>query len=346
MTTRALLTGVGGFIGSHTAQWILEHTDWDLVGIDSWQLRHRSSPSRLQAVQKNVTPEQWDRLKLMQWDLSHEFTTPFRNELFDAGPIDYWINMASDSHVARSIDRPGACWLNNVHLVYNMLELARVGKPRVFIQVSTDEVYGDSGWSGPGHAEWSSMLPSNPYAASKAAQEALATSYWRTYNVPVVITNTMNAVGEWQDPEKFLPMVINRLTNDKPIVLHGESDNKLARRVWLDAKNMAAALVYICKQGPPTAFRHPEDRPDRFHIIGETELNVGELVHRVAGKLGVVAKTRLVHGDTVRPGYDRRYALQDNLLRASGFNYPFELDTTLDRIIEWVRANPNWIYED
>ena len=343
---RVLLTGIGGFIGAHTAQWILQNTDWDLIGIDSWQARHKSSPSRLHAVFDELTLPQWNRLQLMQWDLSHEFTTPFKSKLFHDGPIDYWINMASDSHVDRSIRAPGDCWLNNCHLVYNMLELARIGKPKIFIQVSTDEVYGDVSWDAAGHSEWSTILPSNPYSASKAAQEALAISYWRTYGVPLVITNTMNAIGEWQDPEKFLPKVISRINLNKEIVLHGESETRLARRVWLDAKNMGAALTFICENVTPIRFEKPEDRPDRFHIIGETELDVGELVFAVASRLGKVAKTRVLRGDLVRPGYDRRYALQDNRLKSLGFEHPYTHEQTLDRVIAWSQKNPHWIYED
>ena len=343
---RALLTGIGGFIGAHTAQWILQHTDWDLVGIDSWKPHHKSSPSRVNAALDHVTPEQAGRLRLVRWDLSHHFTQPLINELFQDGTIDYCINMASDSHVARSIEEPGVCWLNNCHLVYNMLELARVGQFKIFIQVSTDEVYGDSGWDGPGHKEWAPVLPSNPYSASKAAQEALAVAYWRSYDVPVVITNTMNAIGEWQDPEKFLPMIVNRIKKGHEIVLHGESSGKMARRVWLDAKNMAAALVYICENVKPKRRRLPEDRPDRFHIIGETELDVGELTERVAQQLQMKPKTKLAHGDNIRPGYDRRYALVDNELKRIGFKPPYEFEETLARIISWVILNPHWIYED
>lgn len=103
--------------------------------------------------------------------------------------------MASDSAVERSTSDPVACLWNNYELTINMLEFARKVKPSIFYQVSTDEVYGEAL---PGQ-------PSNPYVASKAVQEAVAISYWRSFDVPVVLTNTMNNVGEMQDSEKFLP---------------------------------------------------------------------------------------------------------------------------------------------
>ena len=250
---KLLLTGIGGFIGAHTAEWILKYTDWELIGIDSWKPHHKSDRNRLTAVLDNLSEAESSRLSIHRWDLSDEFSESFKRELLSRHgdgsslTVDYIINMASDSHVTRSISEPGRCWINNCHLIYNMLELGRLLRPKKFIQVSTDEVYGDAGWDGPGHAEWSTILPSNPYSASKAAQEALAVAYWRTYKLPVIITNTMNVIGEMQDPEKFLPRVISYLKEGKTLELHADGEDKIARRVWLDAKNMAAALTHICQ---------------------------------------------------------------------------------------------------
>src|SRR5207302_1326604 len=104
------------------------------------------------------------------------------------GPVDYIINMASESHVDRSIVHPVPFVKNNVDLVLNMLEYARAVKPKAFIQVSTDEVYGPMHDNVP-HPEWDTILPSNAYSASKACQEAISFAYWRSYGVPVIVTN-------------------------------------------------------------------------------------------------------------------------------------------------------------
>lgn len=345
MSKRVLLTGVGGFIGAHTVQWILQHTDWDLVGIESWRPEHVNSAKRLQDVLAPLTAEQRARFTVHRWDLTHAFTEPIIKQIF-AKEIDVIISMASDSRVTHSVNHPGETWFNNTQIAYNMLELARTHPPKMFIQVSTDEVYGDAGWDNPGHAEWDTILPSNPYSASKAAQEALAISYWRTYNVPVVITNTMNVIGEMQDPEKFLPLAIKRISAGEPMTLFGEPDGKTtSSRVWLDAKNMAAALVHICKNITPALCVQAESRPDRFHIIGETELSVNALAEMVAHQLDRPLLKNIVRGDKIRPGYDRRYALVDNNLKATGFKPPFTFEQTLDRIIKWVLENPHWVYE-
>lgn len=342
---RVLLTGTGGFIGAHTVQWILQNTDWDIVGLESWRPAHINNAMRLHEVFSELTQEQISRYQGHQWDLTHEFTEPIKNLIFEK-PIDVIISMASDSRVTHSVKHPGETWYNNTQIAFNMLELARHNPVKMFIQVSTDEVYGDAGWDSPGHPEWDTILPSNPYSASKAAQEALAISYWRTYGVPVVITNTMNVIGEWQDPEKFLPLAIKRIDNGEPMTLFAEPDGKTtSRRVWLDAKNMAAALVHICKNTKPNKCEKAQDRPTRYHIIGETELSVAELASIVATKLGKKLLKNIVSGDKIRPGYDRRYALIDQNLKATGFVPPFNFEDTIKRIIQWARKHPHWIFE-
>lgn len=342
---RIILTGVGGFIGAHTANWILQKTDWEVIGIESWRPGHVNDGKRLQDALSGLSRSQLARFKCYRWDLTHAFTPAITNLLFEK-PVDCIISMASDSRVEHSLKNPGDVWYTNTQLAFNMLELARLNPVKMFINVSTDEIYGDAGWEGEGHHEWDTILPSNPYSASKAAQEALAISYWRTYNVPVVITNTMNVIGEWQNPEKFLPKAIKRIHFGEPMTLFAESDGKrTSKRVWLDAKNMSAALVHICENVTPNMYEAPQDRPQRFHIIGETELSVLDLATLVAQKMNKPLLKELVSGEKVRPGHDRRYALVDNNLKATGFKPPFTFSETLDRIISWVSSQPNWIYE-
>ncbi len=110
-----------------------------------------------------------------------------------------------------------------------MLEYAREVQPRVFIQVSTDEVYGAAppGYS---HKEWDPVVPSNPYSASKAAQEAIAIAYWRTFGVPLVLTNTMNNFGERQHREKYLPIVVRNLLAGRQVPVHGSERGRAGSR--------------------------------------------------------------------------------------------------------------------
>lgn len=342
---RILLTGVSGFIGANVAGYILKNTSWSILGVESWHVGNKSNGHRLKSVINTLTDEQKSRLELIEWNLTHPFTPSIAEEI-KSKEIDFIINMASDSHVTRSISQPGKCWQNNCALIHNMLELSRAILPKKFIQISTDEVYGDVGWDGEGHTEWDTILPSNPYSASKAAQEALSIAYWRTYDVPLILTNTMNVIGEYQDPEKFLPKIIASITNGKTIQIHSNGHDRIATRVWLDVLNMAEALIYICKWIQPEFCRTERAKPARFHIVGETELNVLKFAELVAAKLDKPLLYEFVRGDSVRPGYDRRYALEDTKLKPAGFRFPYSFDETLTRIINWVKQNPNWIYEE
>ena len=345
---KLLLTGVGGFIGHHVAQWILDKTDWHVTGIDSWHPNHKGDRARIGPELQPYLDN--GRLRLLSADLSVPFSQTMGGLLqpaiedYGCEWFDYIINMASDSHVTRSIGDPETCWLNNTKLIYTMLEYARDARPKKFIQISTDEVYGDAGWEGDGHPEWDTILPSNPYSASKAAQEALCIAYWRTYNLPIVITNTMNVIGERQDPEKYLPMTIAKILRGEPCTIHGDGPDRVASRVWLDAKNMADALLHILQQPGPAMYDNGAgaERPDRYNVCGETEMDVLTLARITAKIMGRDFKYNLVRGDTVRPGYDRRYALDGTKLREAGWSAPFSFEETLERVIQWTLQHPEW----
>jgi len=350
--TRVLITGVGGFIGSHTVQWIIEYTDWEVIGLDTWHPKHKGDKTRLGLqVYAHI---QTGRLKVYRVDLSVPISKVMENMILEREivngkivekPIDYIINMASDSHVTRSVTDPEHCWLNNTQLILNMLEFARKNPVKSFIQVSTDEVYGDAGWTGAGHPEWDTIKPSNPYSASKAAQEALAFSYWRTYDMPIVITNTMNVIGERQDPEKFLPMCLSRIMTGKVINLHSDSEKRVASRVWLDAKNMAAALLWILRNTKPAMYEQGRgvELPDRYNIVGDVEMNVLDLANMIANMVEKQAVVKLVRGDDDRPGYDRRYALDGSKLKDLGFRYPFTFEDTISRVVSWTLKHHEWL---
>ena len=197
-----------------------------------------------------ANPGWWQRVDILTHDLSVPFSKQMISTIRAAGTrfIDYIVAMASESHVDRSIEDPVPFVRNNVDVILNTLELARKLRPRTVLVICTDEVYGpcEPLHSRPevhGHQEWAPIIPSNPYAASKAAQEAIAIAYWRTYGTPVMLTNTMNVVGQRQDPEKYLPMLIKRRSG-QPVTVHGTPDN-IGTRHYLHARNAASAWLYL-----------------------------------------------------------------------------------------------------
>lgn len=326
MSKKVLISGLGGFCASHFLDHYLVNTDWEIIGIDSWS--HKGIPERIldsEHYQKNK-----DRVKIF----THDISTPFSKVLIDRlGKVDYIINLASMSHVDTSINDPVPFVKNNVHLILNMLELARVLKPDKFIQFSTDEVYGPM-IDGIPHPEWDKMLPSNPYSASKACQEDLAISYWRTFSVPLIITNTMNIIGEKQDGEKYLPKIVNNVLNGGTLTVHAK-DGVAGSRFYLHARNAADAVMFILNNVKPTMF--PDyNEPERFNIVSDMELDNLTFAKMVAKIMGVQLKYEFIDVHSVRPGHDPRYGLDGSKLKKLGYNYPVPFDDSLRATIKWM----------
>ncbi len=341
MSKRVLLTGGLGFIGSHTVEHWLKNTDWDIVVMDA--LRFSGRIERLTDIE-GFDPE---RVSVV-W---HDMRAPLHSQIQDKiGKIDYIVNMASDSHVDRSITHPVDFVQNNVNLVLNMLEYAREVKPEKFIQVSTDEVYGPAP-DGHDHVEGEPHRPSNPYSASKSAQEAIAYSYWRTFDVPVIITNTMNNFGERQHPEKYVPMVIKKILAGEQIDIHSKPNAdgtwEIGSRVWLHARNHADAIQHILENIGVTYYIDSNVTPDiqRFNVAGEQEIDNLQIVKMIADIMGEEPIYELVDFHSSRPGHDLRYSLDGTKLKEHGWNAPISVAESFRRTVEWTISRPDWLVE-
>jgi dTDP-glucose 4,6-dehydratase len=339
---RILLTGGGGFVGHHTLEHLLKNTDWEIVVIDSF--RHHGISARLRAVLSS-NPLFSSRVSV----ITHDLKTPIdRVTTAEIGEIQIIVNMASESHVDRSIENPRVFIENNTQLALTMLDFARQSKGlQLFIQVSTDEVYGPAR-DNYAHKEYDVILPSNPYSASKASQEAISISYWRTYDVPVVITNTMNIIGERQDPEKFFPRIITQTNKNLPVMVHAKFDNgewKSGSRYYLHARNQADALLFLIKVHSNKKTRYSEglERPCRYHVVGEKELKNDEIVHLIQGFMGKSSPIEYVDFQDSRPGHDLRYALDPGTLSELGWSPPIALENSIKKTIEWYSTNSNWL---
>lgn len=346
---RVLLTGVGGFIGVHFLKYYLANTDWHIIGLDSF--RHKGTYSRLNEIE---IPQ--DRFTLLKHDLTVPIDIQLENRIMSRrinergsvveSKLDAIINLASDSAVERSVSDPGWCWRNNTELIYNMLELARRVKPKAFFNISTDEIYGDCPFESEGHHEWDVVSPSNAYAASKAAQEALAISYWRSYGVPVVLTNCMNCIGSMQDKEKFLPKIIWKIATDQPMDIYVDYDkdgNRLiGSRRYLHCENHADIFKFLIDK-PIASYSKGDRLPDRYNVVGEVELNNLEMAEAVAKIMGKTLKPNFISSESARPGYDRRYALKPGKLESLGWQRPVEFYDGLEKIVKWTLDHPWWV---
>jgi dTDP-glucose 4,6-dehydratase len=336
MPKKLLLTGIGGSIGCHFFAHIMHNTDWHIVGVDSF--RHKGWTDRVAHILE-AHPDWKERLTLV----THDITAPFSELLVKRiGKVDYIISMASLSDVYDSILNPVPFVQNNVNLGLSMLEYAREVKPEVFIQISTDEVYGPT--DGVNNLkEWSPILPSNPYAASKACQEALAIAYWRTYNVPVIITNTMNNFGEMQQGSKFPVMVQKKIAKGETVVIHGKSGD-IGSRSYIHSRNFADAVLYILNNLPPH-MHVPDsvDMPDRYNIAGDKQLDNLELAKIIAEAMGEELKYELQDSQFTRPGHDKHYGLDDSKLKSKGWESPVTFEESLKNTIQWQSENKEWL---
>lgn len=345
MTKHVLLTGAAGFVGSHVLRHVLTNTDWTISAPVTF--RHKGVPARIASALADH-PEWWERVDVIYCDLTAPID-PVTASTF--GHVNYVFNVASESHVDRSIEQPGPFVENNVRLITNVLDYARHARPELVLQMSTDEVYGPAP-DGYAHREWDPVMPSNPYSASKAAQEAVSFTYWRTYGVPVVITNTMNILGEQQDTEKFVPKTLRALLSGEAPTVHVAPDGRPGSRFYLHARNLADAWLFLTRQytegTPPSMYADGSSRPDRFHIVGEREVFNTDLVYLV-GEVGGMPREDVydliepVSVHSSRPGHDLRYALDGTKLADLGWTPPVPLEKSIETTVRWSLDNPEWL---
>lgn len=333
-----LITGGAGSIGIHTISQVMKNTKWDVVVIDSF--RHKGWCDRL-AVHLKGHPNDVPRIRVITHDLTAPFSELTKRKI---GHVDYIINMASLSDVEASIVEPVPFVKNNIDLVLNMLEYARECKPKVFIQISTDEVYGPTKGKNDGYREWDRKIPSNPYAASKSCQEELAIAWWRAYGVPLIITNTMNNFGEMQSSTKYPVMIQKALANNETITIH-HIGGEIGSRSYLHSQNFANALIFLIKNVKPHIHVPGAiDMPERVHISGDKQVDNLELAKMEAEFMGVKDfKYELVDVHSTRPGHDPHYGLNADKLRGLGWTAPVSFEESLANTIRWQQEHPEWI---
>lgn len=334
---RVLLTGVGGSIGAHFMAHFFHNTDWEIVGVDS--MRHKGWTDRIVEMLKDH-PEWAERLTLYTHDLAAPLSDILKKKI---GHVDYIISMASLSDVEASIIDPVPFVQNNVNLALYMLEYAREVKPEAFVQISTDEVYGASHGKDHQHPEWSPIIPSNPYSASKAAQEALAIAWWRAYGVPLIIVNTMNNFGEMQQPNKFPVMVQKAVANGEELTIHGR-DGDIGSRSYIHSRNFADAVLFLLRKTTPHMHvSEGVDEPDRYNVTGDQEMDNLEVAQLIAKLMGKPLKYKLVDFHSARSGHDKHYGLDGTKLRTLGWEAPVSFEDGMQNTIEWQQSHPDWI---
>jgi dTDP-glucose 4,6-dehydratase len=235
------------------------------------------------------------------------------------------VNFAAESHVDRSILGPAEFIQTDIYGTHVLLEWARANQAR-YVQVSTDEVYGDQP-QGTASSEGDPLRPSSPYSASKAGGDLQVLAYVRTYGVNASISRGANTYGPYQHPEKLVPLFVTNAIDGEPLPVYGDGRQ---RREWLYVDDHCAGVEVVLAEGAPG---------EVYNVPGEEHENL-EVTDRILELTG--ADRSLIRHVEDRPGHDRRYALDGSKLRGLGWQPKRNFDEGMAATVAWYRENRPW----
>jgi dTDP-D-glucose 4,6-dehydratase len=331
-----LLTGASGFAGAHMLKFLMQNTSSNVTCPVTY--KHGGHQDRIPAI----LPIGYEsRFELVNLDL-----TDFNQlDSLNFSKFDLVINFASESHVDRSIAEPLAFTANNSDLMINLLEKTRKIKGLPFIHLSTDEVYGAIPKNETNY-EWERVhLPSNPYSASKSAQESLAVAYFKTYGMPICIINATNMLGEAQNQEKFIPKAISRISYEGLVSIDTDDLGTIGTRKYLDVSDVACA-VWVSSE---TLKQHKvlnrrSDLPLKVHISGIEEISNKEVVEIIGKEMNRTPRMQI--SPSPRPGYDLRYELSSSIAEKIGWVASGDIRNRIAEVCRWTLKNPDWLKND
>jgi dTDP-glucose 4,6-dehydratase len=327
---KILITGGCGFIGHHFVEHIFKNTDWEIVIID--KLSYASNG--LERLRDTDTLNN-NRVRVFTNDLINPLSDGIIKEI--GLDVNYIVHMAAETHVDNSISNPQHFMKNNINSTMNMLEYARTLKHlKVFFYFSTDEVFGPA-LGDTLYKEWDRHKPTNPYSASKSAAEQICIAYENTYKIPLMIVNVMNAFGERQHVEKFIPLCIKKIMNNEKVYIHSYP-NKIesGTRFYIHSRNIASAVLFLIKNGT---------NGEKYNISGEREVSNLEMAQMIAKFMNKELSYEMVDFHSSRPGHDLRYGLDGSKLFNMGFKLPMNFEDSLKKVVEWTLDNQKWLEE-
>lgn len=321
-----LVTGGCGFIGSHFVRWLLQQTEWRVVNLD--KLTYAGSLESLSDVSESP------RYRFVRGDIADRALV---DQLVQEEKPWAVVNVAAESHVDRSILNSSPFLETNVMGVQVLLEAARNSSVERFVQISSDEVYGDADGKDPFH-ERSPLLPSSPYAASKSAADLLCLAYRRTFSVPILIVRSSNNYGPYQFPEKLIPFTIRNALMGKDLLVYGDG---LQRREWLYVEDNCEAIRLVLERGQPGAIYNVGSWEERTNL--DVVRTICALLAEEAKLDGsaLLARIRFVAD---RPGHDRRYALNSERVQQEHGWWPrVAFEAGLRQTIRWYLEHQDWV---
>jgi dTDP-glucose 4,6-dehydratase len=311
---RILVTGGAGFIFSNFIRYFLKtHPNDQIINLDKLTYCGRLENTKDFAKNKNYTFIKGD---ITDKNLVEQVVKR----------CDWIVNGAAESHVDRAITGPASFVKTNIFGTFVLLEAARKYKIKKFVQIGTDEEYGSikRGY----FKEDSPLNPSSVYSASKAAASLLALSYFKTYQLPVVIVRSTNNFGPYQYPEKIIPLFVTNLLEGKKVPLYGRGGNK---RNWLYVLDNCRAIDLVLHKGRPGQI---------YNVAGKAELTNLELTKLILKELN--KDQTWIEFVRDRPGHDWRYAVNDSKIKRLGWRPIYKFKKALKETIRWYQENEWW----
>ncbi len=339
--SKLIVTGGAGFIGCNFVRWLLEHREAEVVVFD--KLTYAGSLENLRDV------EHHPRFRFIQGDITDREAV---ERLYSEVRPTAVVNFAAESHVDRSIDGPADFIRTNIVGAFELLEAARHflagagGRDAFrFLHVSTDEVYGSLGDEG-FFTETTPYSPNSPYAASKASADHLARAYFKTYGLPVLLTNCSNNYGPYQFPEKLIPLMIANAVDGKDLPIYGEGTNV---RDWIYVEDHCEGILRVLESGRAG---------EKYNLGGASERTNVEVVDRICDLLekerpaaenprlaerGLGSYRELKTFVRDRPGHDWRYAIDSaKAQRELGWQPRHSFESGLAETVRWYLASGSW----
>lgn len=328
-----LVTGGAGFIGSNFVRYMLgRHSKYKIINVD--MLTYAGNLENLKGIVENLN------YIFIRVDIRNREKI---NAIFSVYDIDTVVNFAAESHVDRSIIEPEIFLTTNIIGTQVLLDVAkkywkvnpgnkycREFKPGVkFLQVSTDEVYGELGKTGM-FVETMPLMPNSPYSASKASADLIVRAYHKTFGMPVNISRCSNNYGPYQFPEKLIPLMINNCLNNKDLPVYGDG---MQIRDWLHVEDHCSAIDAVLHRG---------SNGEIYNIGGNNEKANIEIIKLIIETLGKSEK--LIKYVKDRPGHDRRYAIDNTKITTQlGWEPAYTFERGIKETMEWYLNNTEWV---
>lgn len=314
---KLMVTGGAGFIGSHFVKYILnKYPSYSVLNFD--KLTYAGNLENVKEVSED------SRYQFIKGDITD---TALVNKL--AKDVDVIINFAAETHVDRSISNPFDFIDTDVRGTFSLIQASMEAGHERYIQISTDEVYGDFDDGGKA-VEASPLRPSSPYAASKAGGDLQVLAAHRTYGFPGMITRCTNNYGPNCYPEKIIPLFVTNLLEDKTLPVYGDGQQV---RDWLFVQDHCSAIDLVLHEG----------KPGEVYNVGADnapEVTNLDLTKQLVSLLG--KDEHSIEYVTDRPGHDRRYAVDSSKLRSMGWAPSVNFEEGLKQTVEWYQANESW----